>query len=58
MKSIREQFKKNMYLIRRNLPMNRDNKYVCGYTEWKSNRRPFQDNSVYQYLKSLREDSL
>ncbi|CAM2079621.1 MAG: hypothetical protein NSGCLCUN01_03842 [uncultured Clostridium sp.] len=38
--------------------MNRDNKYVCGYTEWKSNRRPFQDNSVYQYLKSLQKDCL
>lgn len=33
--------------------MNRVNKYDCRYIEWKSKRRPLQDNSVYQYLKSL-----
>lgn len=33
--------------------MNRVNKYDCGYIKWKSQRSPLQDNSVYQYLKSL-----
>lgn len=33
--------------------MNSNIKYDFGYEEWKRNRSPLQDNSIYQYLKNL-----